>query len=95
MSSELSSTLSESDSKKLLSSFNIPFASEVVTFSVTDAVSSASQMGFPVVVKLGGEKIAHKTERGLVRLRLNDEESVTAAATDLLAAATAEDGEVH
>ena len=95
MSSELSSTLSESDSKKLLSSFNIPFASEVVTFSVTDAVSSASQMGFPVVVKLGGEKIAHKTERGLVRLRLNDEESVTAAATELLAAATAEDGEVH
>lgn len=95
MSSELSSTLSESDSKKLLSSFNIPFASEVVTFSVTDAVSSASHMGFPVVVKLGGEKIAHKTERGLVRLRLNDEESVTAAATELLAAATAEDGEVH
>ena len=95
MSSELSSTLSESDSKKLLSPFNIPFASEVVTFSVTDAVSSASQMGFPVVVKLGGEKIAHKTERGLVRLRLNDEESVTAAATELLAAATAEDGEVH
>jgi len=95
VSSELSSTLSESDSKKLLSSFNIPFASEVVTFSVTDAVSSASQMGFPVVVKLGGEKIANKTERGLVRLRLNDEESVTAAATELLAAATAEDGEVH
>ena len=95
MSSELSSTLSESDSKKLLSPFNIPFASEVVTFSVTDAVSSASQMGFPVVVKLGGEKIAHKTERGLVRLRLNDEEAVTAAATELLAAATAEDGEVH
>ena len=95
MSSELSSTLSESDSKKLLSSFNIPFASEVVTFSVTDAVSSASQMGFPVVVKLGGEKIAHKTERGLVRLRLNDEEAVTAAATELLSAATAEDGEVH
>ena len=95
MSSELSSTLSESDSKKLLSSFNIPFASEVVTFSVTDAVSSAIQMGFPVVVKLGGEKIAHKTERGLVRLRLNDEEAVTAAATELLAAATAEDGEVH
>ena len=52
-------------------------------------------MGFPVVIKLGGEKIAHKTERGLVRLRLNDEEAVTAAATELLAAATAEDGEVH
>lgn len=95
MSSELSSTLSESDSKKLLSSFNIPFASEAQTFSVADAVSAATQMGFPVVVKLGGENIAHKTERGLVRLRLNDENAVTIAAEELLAAATAQDGDVH
>ena len=95
MSSELSSTLSESDSKKLLSSFNIPFAPEAQTFSIADAVLAATQMGFPVVVKLGGENIAHKTERGLVRLRLNDEDAVTIAAGELLAAATAHDGDVH
>jgi acetyltransferase len=52
-------------------------------------------LGFPVVAKLGGDKIAHKTERGLVRLRLNDAAAVHQAATELFAAATPDDGEVH
>jgi acetyltransferase len=52
-------------------------------------------LGFPVVVKLGGDAIAHKTERGLVRLRLIDEGSVETAANDLLKAARPEDGDVH
>ncbi len=58
-------------------------------------MSAASELGFPVVVKLGGDAIAHKTERGLVRLRLNDEGSVETAANDLLKAARPEDGDVH
>ncbi|MEI6298754.1 MAG: acetate--CoA ligase family protein, partial [Actinomycetota bacterium] len=53
------------------------------------------QLGYPVVVKLGGDNIAHKTERGLVRLRLNNAEAVSDAATNLLAAATTADGVVH
>jgi acetyltransferase len=65
------------------------------TTSVAQAVSAADQLGYPVVVKLGGDKIAHKTERGLVRLRLNNADAVTEAATSLLAAATPADGEVH
>jgi acetyltransferase len=44
---------------------------------------------------LGGDKIAHKTERGLVRLRLHDAAAVHLAATELFAAATPDDGEVH
>jgi acetyltransferase len=58
-------------------------------------VSAASELGFPVVVKLGGDAIAHKTERGLVRLRLNDAAAVETAANELLAAARPEDGDVH
>jgi len=58
-------------------------------------MSAASELGFPVVVKLGGDAIAHKTERGLVRLRLIDEGSVETAANDLLKAARPEDGDVH
>jgi acetate---CoA ligase (ADP-forming) subunit beta len=48
-----------------------------------------------VVVKLGGDAIAHKTERGLVRLGLGSPEQVHDAAEALLAAATPDDGEVH
>jgi len=62
---------------------------------VAEAVAAADQLGYPVVVKLGGDNIAHKTERGLVRLRLSNSEAVSEAATSLLAAATAADGDVH
>ena len=65
------------------------------TGSVGEAVAAAEQLGYPVVVKLGGDNIAHKTERGLVRLRLNNADAVSEAATSLLAAATTADGDVH
>jgi acetyl-CoA synthetase (ADP-forming) len=88
-------TLSEAASKELLGAFGVPFPDERVVGSVDDAVGAAGEIGYPVVVKLGGDGIAHKTERGLVRLGLGSAEQVAAAAADLLAAATPEDGEVH
>ena len=59
------------------------------------AVEAAGALGYSVVVKLGGDAIAHKTERGLVRLGLGSAEQVRDAAGSLLAAATPDDGEVH
>ena len=47
------------------------------------------------MAKLNGDAIAHKTERGLVRLRLGDARSVERAAAELLAAATPDDGDVN
>ena len=44
--------------------------------SPDDAVAAAEQVGYPVVVKLNGPRIAHKTERGLVRLDLADAAAV-------------------
>jgi acetyltransferase len=63
--------------------------------SADEAASAAGELGFPVVCKLGGDSIAHKTERGLVRLNLPDAAAVRSAATELLDAARPEDGEVH
>ena len=90
-----SATLSEAASKEILARFGVPFAREQVVHSADEAAEAASAIGFPVVVKLGGDSIAHKTERGLVRLRLGDAEQVRSAAAELLAKATPEDGEVH
>ena len=95
MSTHSSSTLSEAASKELLATFGVPFAAEHKVSTVAQAVDAANSLGYPVVAKLGGDKIAHKTERGLVRLRLGDANAVQQAATDLLAAATPDDGEVH
>jgi acetate---CoA ligase (ADP-forming) subunit beta len=88
-------TLSEADSKELLGAYGVPFPAEHMVATADAAVEAAGVLGFPVVVKLGGDAIAHKTERGLVRLGLGSADQVRDAAAALLAAATPEDGEVH
>jgi acetyltransferase len=93
-SSSSSHTLSETDSKALLSRFGVPVVDERVVGSADEAAAAAEAIGFPVVAKLCGDAIAHKTERGLVRLGLADAGAVRAAADELLAAATPEDGAV-
>lgn len=87
----MSRTLSEADSKAVLTRFGVPFAPEHLVADADAAVVAATSVGLPVAAKLCGEHIAHKTERGLVRLGLGDAESVRAAATELLDAARPED----
>jgi acetate---CoA ligase (ADP-forming) subunit beta len=88
-------TLSEAASKRLLAAFGVPFPPERVVGSAHEAVGAADALGYPVVVKLGGEGIAHKTERGLVRLGLGSAGQVRDAAEALLEAARPDDGDVH
>ena len=87
-------TLSEAESKRRLAAVGVPVPDERVVGSALEAVEAATALGFPVVAKLCGDAIAHKTERGLVRLGLADADAVGAAAAELLAAARPEDGEV-
>ena len=87
-------TLAEHDSKRLLAEHGVPIAPERMVHTAEEAVSAARDLGLPVVAKLAGEGIAHKTERGLVRLGLSSDEEVAAACDDLLAAATPADGDV-
>jgi acetyl-CoA synthetase (ADP-forming) len=88
-------TLSEADSKALLAAHGVAFPDERHVATADEAVAAAADLGHPVVLKLGGAAIAHKTERGLVRLGLADDAAVAEAASALLAAARPEDGEVH
>ncbi len=94
MVSSASFTLSEERSKRLLAEFGVPMAGEETVTNPDDAVLAAGRLGYPVVAKLCGDAIAHKTERGLVRLRLADEQAVRRAAIELFAAARPDDGEV-
>ncbi|CAB4542089.1 unannotated protein [freshwater metagenome] len=89
-----SRTLSEAASKALLRAAGVPMADEREVKTASEAAVAASEIGFPVVAKLCGDAIAHKTERGLVRLKLADVDAVERAAQELLSAATAQDGEV-
>jgi acetate---CoA ligase (ADP-forming) subunit beta len=87
-------TLSEADSKALLAGFGLPVLPERVVADPDAAVDAAEALSYPVVVKLCGDQIAHKTERGLVRLGLADAEAVRRAGQELLEAARPDDGPV-
>jgi succinyl-CoA synthetase beta subunit len=87
-------TLSEDESATLVARYGVPLAERRRAATPDDAVVAAAELGFPVVVKLHGDAIAHKTERGLVRLGLRDADAVRTAAEELLASARDDDGDV-
>src|SRR5207253_855531 len=60
-------TLSEHASKALLAGYGVPVAREALVADAEAAARAAAEIGFPVVVKLCGDAVAHKTERSLVR----------------------------
>ena len=88
-------TLSEHASKALVARYGVPVARDVLAADPGAAARAAEEIGFPVVLKLCGDAIAHKTERGLVRVGLADGPAVRAAAAELLALARPEDGAVE
>src|SRR5437870_2038061 len=87
-------TLSEHASKALLAGYGVPVAREALVADAEAAARAAAEIGFPVVVKLCGDAVAHKTERSLVCLSIADAAGVRAAARELLALRRPEDGEV-
>ena len=84
-------TLSEDESKRRLAAAGVPVPDERVVATAAEAVAAAEAIGFPVVAKLCGDAIAHKTERALVKLRLADADAARWAAADLLAASRPDD----
>lgn len=78
------SALNEHESKELLSSFGIPVTKEVLCKDAVDAVSTAAEIGFPVVLKASGAGLSHKTEVGGVVLDLRTGEDVRKEAERLL-----------
>ena len=77
--------LNEYDSKLVLAAFGVPVCREVLASSADAAVAEAARIGFPVVLKASGEKLAHKTEAGGVVLNVKNEEEIRSEGRRLLA----------
>ena len=90
----LTETLSESVSKQIVSAYGVRVPSERLASDPASAVRAADEIGYPVVLKLTGDGIAHKTERNLVRLSVADAPAVERESRALLALARPDDGEV-
>jgi acetyltransferase len=59
--------------------YGFPTVPYALAKTADEAVAAAAEMGYPVVMKISGPKILHKTDVGGVRLNLADDEAVRAA----------------
>ncbi len=72
-------TLSEYDSKRILAAYGIPVSRERLVSSVTAARDAARRIKYPVVLKACSADAAHKTEKGLVAVGLENQKALGAA----------------
>lgn len=87
--------LNEYESKQLLSTYGIPTVDTRVARTEDEAVKHATDIGFPVVLKLFSETITHKTDVGGVKLNLGDQTEVRNAYQEILIAVSQKAGPEH
>jgi acetyltransferase len=68
--------LTEIESKEILGIYKIPVVSTRLAKSAEEAIRTAEQIGYPVVLKIHSETITHKTEVDGVKLNLEGAEEV-------------------
>lgn len=83
--------LSEHAAKQLLRAYGIRVPREQLVTSAAAAVRAAGPVGYPVVMKASGARIAHKTELGLVKIGLTSASQVRDAYRELTDIARYED----
>ena len=87
--------LSEAESKRLLDAYHIPTVRTIVACSEEEAADAATDIGFPVVLKLHSKSITHKSDVGGVRLNIRDVDSARGAFQAIRKSVAAKAGEGH
>ncbi len=78
-------SLTEHESKRLLSHWGIPSTKEIQARNVQEALEAAGTIGFPVALKLESPHIPHKTEADVVRLNVRTTEELHRAHDEIVA----------
>lgn len=78
--------LSEYESKLVLAAYGLPVTDEKLATSPGELNSAAAEIGYPLVIKACSPDIAHKTEEGLIRLDVRNEDEALTAYTEIVAA---------
>ena len=71
--------LTEHEGKALLAGYGVPVVDERLVSDLPAARAAAVALGYPVALKACSPGLAHKTEAGLVALRLRDERDLDEA----------------
>lgn len=77
--------LTEMESKALLAAFHIPITHTILARSASEAMLIASQLGYPVALKIDSSDIAHKSDVQGVVLNLTNAAAVRDAYGDMMA----------
>ncbi|HUU81761.1 MAG TPA: acetate--CoA ligase family protein, partial [Acidobacteriota bacterium] len=81
---ESRTTLSEYESKGLLRAYNIPVTREIEADDQNKLMKAMQEIGFPLVMKACGPQLTHKTERGLVRVDIRNEQEAISAFREIM-----------
>ncbi len=65
--------LSEYESKQVLAAYQIPVTHEILVKKRSEVKEAARAIGYPLVMKACSADIAHKTERGLIRVDIRSD----------------------
>ncbi len=77
--------LSEYDSKQVLESAGIKITKELLVKTKEDALAAVNEIGYPVVMKGCSHNLTHKTEMGMVKLGINNDEGMLKAYDEITA----------
>ena len=80
-------TLTEMESKAILSTYGIPINTTVPAASAAEAVHAAQEIGYPVVLRILSPDIPHKSDQGGVRFYLRTETEVGSAFEQIISEA--------
>ncbi|MCP4666903.1 MAG: carboxylate--amine ligase [Deltaproteobacteria bacterium] len=79
-------TLSEYESKQVLAAYEIPVTREMIVDDRKDVIKATEEIGFPLVLKGCSSDLAHKTEKGLIRVDMRNEKEAGAAFEEIMGA---------
>ncbi len=87
-------TLSEYESKRVLSSYGLPVTREILVEGRSDLLKAAGEIQYPLVMKGCSAEIAHKTERNLIRVDIRSDSEALKAFDEISAAMNGSAGAV-
>ena len=92
--SEKRNTLSEHESKELLRQYGIPVTKEKEARDQESLLKAVREIGFPLVMKACSPHLSHKTERGLIRMDIRNEQEAAGAFEEIMSQAQESDATV-
>lgn len=78
-------TLSEYESKQFIAAYQVPVTKELLVDNINDLGKAAQEIGYPIVLKGCSADIAHKTEKGLIRIDIRNDDEAKAAFEEIMA----------